>query len=199
MKALPAWLQRAIVLLMPPLSLLVCCVVMFPRQHKLRELNQDIRTTQAGVRSYLIQLDEISKLPPDPTIATLPMSKEEQAEFLRGLATLCNRTGNRLLSIASLAPPPPAPPPPPGSPQAPKQTDVLPQDVLAIKSPITFEGTFASLRAFLKGLEASRRLISLTDLRVTPGGKGYPMLQTTITVTRYVDALPAASAQPGKP
>jgi len=189
--------QRWLTILMPPLVILICCIVMVPRQNKLRQISKDIRAAQGEIQVYLAQLEAISNLPPDPKIASLPMTEQEQSDFLRGLSMLCNRTGNRMMSIASLAPKPPPPPPPPGSPKPPPTPDALPPDVTAIDSTIIFEGGFSSLRAFLAGLQQSRRLISMTDCQITMGEGGYPNLQTTLTVTRYVDT-PGAS-NPGAP
>lgn len=188
---IPATAQRWIAILLPPFSLLVCCAVMVPRHNKLKVVEKDIRVTQAGIQDYLNKLEAIRSLPKDPRIATLPMTKQEQSDFLRGLSTVCNRTGNRLLNVASLAamippPPPPGAPPPPAPPPG-----SLPADVIEVKSTIVFEGNFASLRAFLAGLQRSTRLISLTDCRIGPGQGGFPNLQTTLSVSRYVDLPPA--------
>lgn len=202
MKSLPAPVQRWLTILMPPLVILICCIVMVPRQNRLRQINQDIRATQAEIQKYLRQLEAISSLPPDPKIASLPFTRQEQSDFLRGLSTLCNRTGNRMLSVAALAPKPPPPPPPPGAPKPPPTPDTLPEDVIAIDSTIVFEGSFTSLRSFLRGLQRSQRLISMTDCRISTGEGGYPNLQTSLTVTRYVDkpetTAPGAPPTPNK-
>ncbi len=187
MKSIPASVQRWAVILMPPLALLVCCMVMMPKQNKLRDVNKEIRVTEASVQQFLAQLKAISDLPPDPDIASLPATKEEQTNFLRGLSQLCTQTGNKILSVTSLAAPPgPAGPPAPG--------DVgLPPDVQAIKSTVVFEGNFQSMRRFLAGLSGSRRLISMVECRIGPGLGGYPTIDTTLTVTRYVDVLSSAA------
>ncbi len=207
MSAIPASLQRWLTLLMPPASLLVCCFVMVPRQNKLVQLNKDTKTAKGQVEKYLRQLKEISDLPPNPMIASLPMTKQEQSDFLRGLSTLCSRTGNRIMSIQSLA----AVPPPPTAAQQPNpQTqnsgqpvaagNELPAGIVGIKSSIAFEGDFNGLRAFLGGLERSRRLISMSECRIGNGHPSFPVLHTTLTITRYVDAPPgfAAAAAPAQ-
>src|SRR5579872_2907168 len=102
MKNLPAPVQRWLTLLLPPFALLVCCVVMVPRHKKMRQIEREIRTVQAGIQDYRVKLAAISDLPTDPRVATLPMTREEQSDFLRGLSELCSRTGNRLLSANSL-------------------------------------------------------------------------------------------------
>ena len=93
--------------------------------------------------------------------------------------------------------PPPPPPPPPGTaaPVVPGEPG-LPPDVQAIKSTIVFEGSFQSLRRFLAGLHNSRRLVSLVECRIGPGVGGYPVIDTTLTVTRYVDPPGAAALAP---
>src|SRR6266567_4562259 len=118
MKFLPPTVQRWLVILLPPLSILVCCMVIVPRHNKLNEVNKNIKSAQAGIAMYLAQLKAISDLPPDPTVATLPLSKQEQTDFLRNLSALCNHTGNKMISVGSLAAPPPSPPPAAGSPAA---------------------------------------------------------------------------------
>jgi len=193
MKAIPAAVQRWAAFLLPPLSILVCCIVMVPRQNKLRQVHREIQTARASVQHYLQQLEAIRSLPPDPVVATLPMTEEEQSDFLRGLSTLCSRSGNHILSVASLGAAPPPPPPPPGSPPPVNSEGALPPGVVGIKSTIMFQGSFKSLRTFLNGLKASRRLISMAECRIGAGEGGFPNLQTTLTVTRYVDA-PAAPA-----
>src|SRR5437588_2159345 len=140
MKHLPAPVQRWMTILMPPLALLVCCIVMVPRQNKLHDTNKQIKLTQAQVADYLVKLKAIANLPKDPRIATLPFTKQEQSDFLRGLTSLCNQTGNRILSVTSLAAPPPPPAPPPGSPPPPPPpAGSLPPDVIEIKSTMIFE------------------------------------------------------------
>jgi hypothetical protein len=209
MNALPASFQRWLTLLLPPVALLVCCFVMMPRQNKLQQVNKDIKTAKGQVEKYLKQLKAIADLPPDPMIATLPMTKQEQSDFLRGLSSLCSRTGNRIMSIQSLAAIPQAPSVNPqaagqsqgqgtnnGQPGAPGTE--IPADVIAIKSTIMFEGDFNGLRAFLGGLERSRRLISMSECRIGNGHPGFPVLHTTLTITRYVDA-PQGSAAPAQP
>jgi len=158
---------------------------------------------KSQVENYLRQLKAISDLPPDPMIASLPMNKQEQSDFLRGLSTLCSRTGNRIMSIQSLA----AVPPPPTAAQQPNsapQNNVqpgaaagdIPADIVPIKSTIAFEGDFNGLRAFLGGLERSRRLISMSECRIGNGHPSFPILHTTLTITRYVDAPPGSVATP---
>src|SRR5438270_10699372 len=99
MRYLPPSVQRALVILLPPLAILVCCMVVVPRHNKLGEVDRSIKETQSAVRSYLVQLKAISELPPDPMIASLPMSKQEQTDFLRGLSQLCQQTGNKMVRI----------------------------------------------------------------------------------------------------
>lgn len=204
MRALPAPVQRWLAILLPPLALLVCCFVMVPRHKKMQQLQADIKATQASIADYQNKLRAIANLPKDPRVATLPMTKQEQSDFLRDLSGMCGRNGNKLLTIGSLAPTIPAPPPP-GAPPPPP--GALPADVLEVKSTMTFEGDFTSLRKFLATLQDFPRLISLTDCRIGPGHDGYPMLMTTLTVSRYVDlpkpaapapATTAATGAPGK-
>ncbi len=198
MKFLPPVLQRWMVILLPPLSILVCCMVIMPRHNKLNEVNKNIKTAQAGVSMYLAQLKAISDLPPDPTIATMPMSKPEQTAFLRNLSQICNRTGNKMIAVGALAALPQAPLPQ-GTAPPPNANGGLPMDVTAIKSSLVFEGNFASLRSFLSELKTQRRLVSLNECRVSPGDGGYPKLRTTVTVTRYVDSPAPPPAAPANP
>jgi hypothetical protein len=171
----------------------------------MRKAERDVKATQASIQDYLGKLKAISDLPKDPRVASLPATKQEQSDFLRGLALLCSRTGNRLLNVNALSAPPPAPPPPPGSPPPPPSPDgVLPPDVLEIKSTVIFEGDFQSLRRLLATVQQSNRLVSLSDCRIGPGPGGFPNLQTTLSVSRYVDvpvqaqpaAAPSTPAQP---
>lgn len=201
MKVLPPAVQRWLVILLPPLSILVCCMVIVPRHNKLKEVNKNIKSAQAGVAMYLSQLKAISDLPPDPTIATLSLSKQEQTDFLRSLAQLCTSSGNKMISVGSLAAQPPAPAPAGGSNAVPaaQANGGLPADVTAIKSSMVFEGNFNSLKAFLSELRAQRRLVSLNECRVTPGDGGYPKLRTTVTVTRYVDSPVPVAPAPANP
>jgi hypothetical protein len=209
MTNLPAPVYKWLTLLLPPLSILICCLVMVPRQNKLQTIRRETVACRASIEDYLNKLQAISNLPPDPKIATLPMTKQEQSDFLRGLSRLCTQTGNRLIAISALAPPPPSPPPPPGSPPPQNTQGVaeLPPGVTEIKSTIRFEGSFKSLRAFLIGVQRSARLVSLADCRVLLGQGGYPNLETQLTVARYVDTpetapgnnADAAATQPGVP
>lgn len=196
MTNLPAPVQRWLTILLPPLSILVCCFVMVPRQNKLQAIKRETVACRASIEEYLNKLQAISNLPPEPKIATLPLTKQEQSDFLRGLSRLCTRTGNRLIAISALAPPPPAPPPPPGSPPAQnaQAAGELPPGVIEIKSTIRFEGSFRSLRAFLAGIHRSARLVSLAECRVLLGQGGYPNLETQLTVARYVDSPESAPA-----
>jgi hypothetical protein len=199
MKYLPPVIQRWMVILLPPLSILVCCMVIVPRHQKLKEVNKNIKTAQEGVAKYLAELKAISDLPPDPTIATLPQSKPEQTDFLRNLSQLCNHTGNKMISVGSLAAQPPAPAQQAGSANTNKAplNGGLPVDVTAIKSTMVFEGTFPSLKAILSELKGQRRLVSLNECRVSPGEGGYPKLRTSVTLTRYVDTpTPPAGTLP---
>lgn len=208
MKNLPAPVQRWLTLLLPPFALLVCCFVMVPRHKKMRQIEREIRTAQAGIQDYRMKLAAIKDLPQDPRIATLPLTRQEQSDFLRGLAALCIRTGNRMLSANALAAVPPQPengqaqPPATNNPGAAPAQKPLPPDVYEVKSTLVFEGSFASLRAFLADLQQSRRLVSLIECHIGPGQGGYPNLQTTINLSRYVDApsgAPSGSATPAPP
>ena len=200
MRYIPPAVQRWLTVLLPPLALLTCCFVMVPRHNRMRQAEKDITATLASIQDYLGKLRAISDLPRDPRVASLPATKLEQTDFLRGLSTLCSRTGNRLLTVNALSAPPPAPPPPPGSPPPPAPTQgALPSDVLEIKSTIMFEGGFQSLRAFLAILQQSNRLVSLSDCRIGPGPGGFPNLQTTLSVSRYVDVPQTAGSAPAAP
>ena len=202
LRYMPPIVQRWLTILLPPLALLTCCSVMVPRHGRMRKAEKDIKATQVSIQDYLVKLKAISDLPKDPRVASLPATKQEQTDFLRGLATLCSHTGNRLLNVNALSAPPPAPPPPPGAPPPPPSADgVLPPDVLEIKSTVIFEGDFQSLRRLLATVQQSNRLVSLSDCRIGPGPGGFPNLQTTLSVSRYVDvpiqAQPAAASQSG--
>lgn len=202
MRQMPPIVQRWMTILLPPMALLTCCMVMVPRHNRMRKAERDIKSTQASIQDYLVKLKAISDLPKDPRIASLPATKQEQTDFLRGLAMLCAQTGNKLLNVNALSAPPPPPPPPAGSPPpaAAPGAGSLPPDVQEIKSTVIFEGSFQSLRALLGVIQDSNRLVSLSECRVGAGPGGFPNLQTTLTVSRYVDiaapvpATPAASA-----
>jgi hypothetical protein len=199
LRHLPPALHRWITILLPPIALLTCCFVMVPRHNRMREAEKSIITTQASIQDYLSKLKAISDLPKDPRIASLPATKQEQTDFLRGLSIACSRTGNRLLNVNALSAPPPAPPPPAGSPAPPPPAEGgLPADVQEIRSTVIFEGNFRSLRAFLATLQGSSRLVSLSDCRIGPGQGGFPNLMTTLNVSRYVD-VPQAPAPPPAP
>jgi len=120
----------------------------------------------------LTKLKAISTLPEEPKVATLPFTKQEQSDFLRGLTNLCQRSGNRFVSVTSLAAPPPPKAPPAGAASPPPDPDALPSDVTEIKSTITFEGNYQTLRAFLGGVQRSQRLVSLSDCHVLPAQAG---------------------------
>lgn len=197
MGSLPAPLQRALMILLPPLAIGVCCFVVIPRQKKLHQIEDEIKATSVLQKQYLEKLAAISDLPKDPRIATMPMTKEEQTLFLRGLSQLCTQTGNKIISVAALAAPPPPPPPPPGQPAPPPAPGAMPPDVVEIRSTIVFEGNFLSLRDFLSGLQRARRMISLADCRIGPGLNGYPIVQTSLSIIRYVDN--PAAVQPAAP
>lgn len=191
--------QKWLMFILPPLSLLVCSMVMVPRQNHLRKLGKEIRDTDKQIAVYLQKREAIKGLPPDPKIATLPMNREEQSNFLRGLAEVCTRTQNTIMSVASLAPPTldqylsSLKSSKSGTKDKKKKDEApgaLPPGVLEVKSIITFEGTYTSLRAFLAALKNTRRMIALTDCRITIGKDGYPKLLTSVTVARYVDAPP---------
>jgi hypothetical protein len=207
LRYMPPAIQRWLTILLPPIALLTCCMVMVPRHNRMQKAQRDIKSTQASINDYLGKLRAISDLPKDPRVASLPATKQEQTDFLRGLSVLCARTGNRLLNVNALSAPPPAPPPPAGAPApvAPPAGS-LPPDVLEIKSTVIFEGSFQSLRALLASLQQSNRLVSLSDCRVGAGPGGFPNLQTTLSISRYVDIpLPPTPAggptapQPGAP
>lgn len=199
MGSLPAPVQRALMFVLPPLAIAICCFVLIPRQKKLRSIESDIRTTAVLQRQYLDKLEAIRGLPADPRVATLPMTKEEQSNFLRGLAHVCTQAGNKIVSVTALAAAPAPPPPPPGSSPAappPGAPALLPADVTEIKSTIVFEGTFLSLRDFLAGLQRSRRLISLADCRIGAAQAGFPIVQTSLSIVRYVDNPVGAVSSP---
>src|SRR5258708_31503517 len=101
MRFLPPVLQRWMVILLPPLSILVCCMVIMPRHNKLNEVNKNIKTAQAGQAMYVAQLKDIIELPPDPTIATIPMSKPEQTAFLLLLSLVGNHTRKEMVPVAA--------------------------------------------------------------------------------------------------
>src|SRR5947209_7776251 len=115
LRQIPPAVQRWLTILLPPLALLTCCSVMMPRNSRMRKAERDIRTAQASNQDYLPKLQAISGLPKDPRIASLPATKQEQSDFLRGISTLCSRTGNTLLNVNALSAPPPAAAPPPGN------------------------------------------------------------------------------------
>ena len=193
MKSLPASVQRWAIILLPPICLLVACWVIVPRQSKLRQTKKNIESAQKEMQHYVGQLEVIRHLPPKPTVATLPMTNPEQSNFLRALAKLCYQTGNKIVAIDSLASEVKAQGPTPigtAQPQNPLQTSGLPAEITAIKSTIKFEGNFISLREFLKTLQKSRRLISLSECRIGAAEGGFPQLMTSLTITRYVDTPP---------
>jgi len=200
MSNLPAGVQRWLMLLLPPFAVLILCAVMVPRQNKLRKTNEEIRATQKQIQVYLKQLEDIRNLPPDPKVASLPMTRQEQSDFLRGLSALCAKTGNRIMSVTALAAPPPPDSKAQAAPSDPQKKDSnLPPGILEIKSSITFEGTFRELRSFLAGVKQSKRLVALSDIRLDMAHTGYPNLQTSLTVGRYVDAPPEYQAVTGSP
>ena len=205
MKALPASVQRWAILLLPPICLLVACWIVVPRQNKLRETKKNIEAAEKEMQHYVAQLEVIRALPPKPTVATLAMTNTEQSNFLRALSQLCYKTGNKILSLDSLAPQQISQGPVPvgtSAPKGPKSEGGLPPEITPIKSTIKFEGNFQSLREFLKVVQGSRRLISLTECRVGSAEGGFPNLLTSLTITRYVDTpphlLPKPAAAPNK-
>jgi hypothetical protein len=206
MGSLPAPVQRWLTILLPPVVLIVCCLVMVPRNIRLRNTNRDIATSRAEIKSYLAKLAAIEGLPKDPKIATLPYTRQEQSDFLRGLNTLCNQTGNRMISVASLAPAP-EPAKKAGADDSDKKAkkkkkkgvDELPEGVVAITSAVVFEGEFRGLRAFLSGLQNSQRLISLDSCRIEPLKDAPKMLRTTLSIVRYVDAPGVGAEGPQAP
>lgn len=201
MGSLPVPVQKWLMILLPPICIAICCFVVIPKQKKLRKIEEETRATAVQQKQYLEKLAAISDLPKDPRVATLPMTKEEQSNFLRGLSQLCTQSGNKIISVAALAAAPPAPAPPPGTTAPAPAAGALPPEVVEIKSTIMFEGNFVSLREFLGGLQQSRRLISLADCRIGPAQTGYPVVQTSLSIVRYVDnpALAAPAAQPAPP
>jgi hypothetical protein len=203
MKALPASVQRWAIILLPPICLLVACWVVVPRQNKLRDTKKNIESAQKEMAHYVTQLEVIRALPPKPTVATLPMTNPEQSNFLRALTQLCYKTGNKILALDSLAPRQAPKGPTPIGTAAPKKVDTgFPPEITPIKSTIRFEGDFQSLRQFLKALEKSRRLISLTECKIGSADGGFPNLLTSLTITRFVDTpphlLPKPAAAPNK-
>ena len=62
MQSVPGWVQKWTVICMPPLALLICCMVMVPKQNKLRDVNKEIRATEASLAAYIKQLKAISDL-----------------------------------------------------------------------------------------------------------------------------------------
>jgi hypothetical protein len=199
MSSLPVRVQRALLLLLPPLAIAICFFVVIPKQRKLHQIEKEIQSTGVLQKQYLDKLEAIRDLPKDPRVATLPMTKEEQSNFLRGLAHLCAQSGNKIVSVSALAAAPPPPAPPPGQVAPPPAAGALPPDVVEIKSTIVFEGNFVGLRDFLAGLQRSRRLISMADIRIGAAQTGFPNVQTGLSVVRYVDNPVPQTAAPGAP
>src|SRR5579862_3509064 len=104
LNSVPAPAQRWISILLPPAALLITCVVILPRHRKVQDLEKQIKTVQVQIKDYQDKLRVIMSLPKDPRIATLPLTKQEQSDFLRDLSAMCSQSGNRLLTIGSLAP-----------------------------------------------------------------------------------------------
>ncbi|HSV72672.1 MAG TPA: hypothetical protein VLH79_02820 [Chthonomonadales bacterium] len=203
MGSLPAPVQRWLTILLPPVVLIVSCLVMVPRNVRLRDAHKDIAANRVEIKAYLTKLAAIEGQPSDPKVATLPYTRQEQSDFLRGLNTLSNQTGNRMVSVASLAPPPQ-----PARKASAKRdekdakkkgADELPEGVVAIPSTVVFEGDFRGLRAFLGGLQHSQRLISLDACRIEPLEDAAPMLRTTLSIVRYVDAPGGGTEAPQAP
>ena len=194
MKIIPPSVLRWLAILMPPVSILALVLIVYPRVEQLHHIHLATGKTDRQIQSFIEQIKAIDNLPPNPKIASLPLSKQEQSDFLRGLSMMCSQTGNRLISLSCIAPPLPPPP------TAQKNTgatatntqkkSLLPPDVTEIKSVIVFEGSFNSIRAFLTDLDNSRRLISLSDCRLIPGDSGYPTIQMSLGICRYVDTPP---------
>jgi hypothetical protein len=190
MNGLPPKLHRWLVIILPPLSLAVCMMVMLPRQSRLRKIESEQKATIENTARYRRQVAEIKAMPLYPRIATMPLTKQEQSDFLRGLTSLCARTGNRLLNISSLSAPMQTASAPSGGTPPPADPDALPPDATEIKTTIVFEGTFDAMRSFMAGIKRSVRLVSLSHAAVTTSNQGHPILLTTLTVARYVDTPP---------
>jgi hypothetical protein len=195
---LPSGIQRWAIVLLPPVAFGLTAGLIIPKKNKLRQVNAEESQVRNSVRTYREQIEALNKMPMYPRVASLQMSRQEQSAFLRGLAKLCTDTGNRIVSMTSLAPPAAPPPAPAGSPKPPTKPDAetLPPNIVEIKSTIVFEGTFDSMRSFLSGIKRSIRLVALSGCRITPGFEGYPNLQVSLSVMRYVDAPPAAATPP---
>lgn len=192
MKNISPSVLRWLAILMPPVSILALVLIVYPRLEQLHNIHLETGKTDRQIQAFIDQIKAIDNLPPNPKIASLPMSKQEQSDFLRGLAAMCSQTGNRLTSLSCIAPPLPQPTTTqqnnaPNN-AKPVKKSLLPSDVTEIKSVIVFEGSFNSIRAFLTDLDNSRRLISLSDCRLMPGDSGYPTIQMTLGICRYVDS-----------
>lgn len=199
MKYLSHGMIRWLAILLPPISVLTFCLVMMPRLNKLEQVRQELRTTRNNINDLAVKIRAISNLPLDPKVASMPSTKQEQTDFLRGLTNLCYRTGNSIINVSSLSAPVQVPAAAVNTPAAapdPALPGALPPDVIEIKSSILFEGSFTTVRGFLAGLQNSRRLISLSDCRVGPGTDGYPSLQMNLTISRYVDKVPVTLSAP---
>ncbi len=103
-------------------------------------------------------------------IPILPLMNEalphvkNQTELLAQLQTLAGQSGLSISTITFAAPA--------GLPGPTSQT-IAAGGVLALSSNFTITGTYAQLQTFLSGLENLSRLVTVTQLNISPGSGGH--------------------------
>lgn len=160
--------------------------LLIPKFHTLRSDKIALKQTRLQEANVNQMLQQAAQVKPPKQIPCVPNGPQEQTNFLRDLNTLLKETNNRLVSIRSIVILPPAPKG--GAPQQPKNQNALPDNVLPIQSTLIVHGNFHALLLLLSGLQNYPRMITISDCHISPTQGNHPDLQTTLTITRYVES-----------
>jgi hypothetical protein len=178
--------------LVPLLSIASAGYAIFDGNHKLQAANKAYAAAELNENAVSLQRDQAEKESGTMRYAVAPVTQNEETDFLGGLRAMAagagvkpTRWNESAVESAALPPGSPAAASSAGTPNS-DQSGVDPalQNVQRIKGELTVFGPYQSIRSFLKSLDSSARLYTLSDMHLARKDSG---LELTLAVTRYID------------
>lgn len=204
--------QLVLTIIVPILCILVALLIVVPATSHLGTVGRDLQVTESTIKQKQANINRIVAISRGwkPELAVAKADDQEPIRFLRQLATVATDSGVKLTSVRETPPPPlpkessslPAGSSPTGSLTgnntessgrtangAPLtgQRPIVPSTVREVTQQVVAEGNFNQILEFITRLERfSERILTVSQCRLDGGGRKYPQVRATFTLSRFV-------------
>ncbi len=166
-------------ILIPIICLIFSVGIVTYEYRRAESAHEELRKVEDDTAFYQSLVTEMKNKPLPSKVPVIMVTENEPIDFVNTLQLLCRASHTQIVSLYNAAPLAPAP-----VVGATTQAK-LPDNVQAIASAITLQGTYKALRSFFYMVLRHPRLFTITNVKEQSTGH-YPLLNATFTLTRYI-------------